>query len=308
MILIIGAPDEAHSAFIFEKLRQQGEPVAYLDTRRFPSETTMGLDPEDLSRGFLKLPDQPRIPLAEIKAIYWRYFMGIVANHPDDPFLQEMAVRETESFIGSLFRAMTDDGNCLWVNTPGAIDMHRYKGYQLAKLARAGLRVPHTLMTNDPDAVREFYGRMNKQVIYKPVRGGAHTSKLTDDDLSSDRLIELAKAPVQFQEMIPGVDTRAYLVGDDLFVAEIRAQSLDFRDDPDAAIVPVALPDNILADCRTLARELDLKFSGIDLRKTPDGEYVFIEGNPSPMFMHFERQSKYPISDRLVALLKNESC
>ena len=303
MILIIGAPDEAHSAFIYEKLCRLDEPVAYFDTRRFPAETRIAFEPEDSTRGFLK-PNTPAAPIAlsDIRAVYWRYFMGIAAGHQNDPFLHEMATRETESLIGSLFRAM--DERCLWVNTPGAIEMHRYKGYQLAKLSRAGLRIPHTLMTNDPDAVRDFYERMHKQVIYKPVRGGAHTAKLADEDLKPERLAELAKAPVQFQEMIPGVDTRAYLIGDDIFAAEIRARSLDFREDPDAAIVPVELPDAVLADCRTLVRELDLKFSGIDIRKTPDGEYVFIEGNPSPMFMHFEHQSKYPISDRLVDLLR----
>jgi glutathione synthase/RimK-type ligase-like ATP-grasp enzyme len=46
-----------------------------------------------------------------------------------------------------------------------------------------------------------------------------------------------------------------------------------------------------------------LIFSGIDIRRTPAGEYVFLEGNPSPMFSYFEKVTGYPISDRLVDLL-----
>jgi glutathione synthase/RimK-type ligase-like ATP-grasp enzyme len=46
-----------------------------------------------------------------------------------------------------------------------------------------------------------------------------------------------------------------------------------------------------------------LVYSGIDVRRTPEGEYVFLEGNPCPMFIHFERQTGYPISDRLADLL-----
>jgi glutathione synthase/RimK-type ligase-like ATP-grasp enzyme len=43
--------------------------------------------------------------------------------------------------------------------------------------------------------------------------------------------------------------------------------------------------------------------SGIDVRRTSEGEYVFLEANPAPMFMHFERMTGYPVSDRLAKLL-----
>jgi len=46
-----------------------------------------------------------------------------------------------------------------------------------------------------------------------------------------------------------------------------------------------------------------LGYSGIDIRRSPEGEYVFLECNPCPMFMHFETVTGYPISDRLVDLL-----
>jgi glutathione synthase/RimK-type ligase-like ATP-grasp enzyme len=58
-----------------------------------------------------------------------------------------------------------------------------------------------------------------------------------------------------------------------------------------------------MKDCRTLAKTLGLVFSGIDIRRTPSGEYVFLEGNPSPMFSYFEKVTGYRISDRLVELL-----
>ena len=304
MIIIIGAADEEHSAFICDKLQKRGAETEYLDTRCFPQESCIAFSPsqqEDQSGFFRTSASGKKIYFNQIQSVYWRYFMGVhVPGDITDDFLREIAHRESESLIGSFFRAMP---NTLWVNSVEAVEMHRYKGYQLSLLSKAGLRVPETLMTNDPEALVDFYKRMNGQVIFKPVRGGAHTEKLKDEDLKPERLKELAKAPVQFQEFVPGVDTRAYLIGDDIFAAEIRAKSLDFRDDPGAEIAPGELPDNILTDCRTLAKELKLVFTGIDIRKTPDGEYVFIEGNPAPMFIYFERQSKFPISDRLCDLL-----
>ena len=42
---------------------------------------------------------------------------------------------------------------------------------------------------------------------------------------------------------------------------------------------------------------------GIDLRLTPEGRYVFLEANPSPMFLGFEARAGLPLTDALVALL-----
>lgn len=300
MILIIGSPQEAHSAFIHVKLERRGQRTAYFDTMQFPSQSRISLFPDKEHLSSLHTAEGERIPLSEIQSVYWRYYMGTsIAHDLKEPFLREMAYREIESCIGSMFRMM----DCLWMNSPAAIDMHAYKGYQLQLMRRHGIRIPHTLITNDADELRAFYERMNGRVIFKPVRGGAHTARLTDDDFRPERLGELAKAPVQFQEMIEGVDVRVYLIGSELFAAEIRSRTLDFREDPHADIVPVDLPDGVAADCRKLADALGLAMSGIDVRRTPEGEYVFLEGNPAPMFIHFENRTGYPISDRLADML-----
>jgi glutathione synthase/RimK-type ligase-like ATP-grasp enzyme len=298
MILVIGTPHEVHSSFIHDKLAARGSRVAYLDTRLFPSQTGIALYPGRKGKSFLRYAEGSRIALADIQSVYWRCHMGTaIGDELDTPFLREMAGREIESCIGSMFRMMDE---CLWINSPEAIDMHVYKGYQLQTLALRSLRIPQTLITNDADALESFYECLRRKVIFKPVRGGAHTRRMSDDDLTPARLRELAQAPVQFQEMIEGVDIRVYVIGNEQFAAEIRSSTLDFREDPGAAIVPVELPPVVAADCIAVARALRLEMSGIDMRRTPAGEYVFLEGNPAPMFMHFEDRTGYPISDRLV--------
>jgi hypothetical protein len=301
MILIIGSSQEAHSAFIYDKIKARGEKVAYFDTLQFPSHTKISLFPDRNQPGFLQTAEGERISLSEIRSVYWRYYMGTsIAEDLTDQFQREMAYREIESCIGGMFRMMDDS---LWMNSPEAIDMHVYKAHQLQLIHRQGIRVPQTLITNDGEELRAFYERLNGRAIYKPVRGGAHTAMLSEEDFQPERLKELAQAPVQFQEMIEGVDIRVYLIGNDLFPAEIRSKTLDFRADTEAQIVPVELPDSVAADCLTLARTLGLVMSGIDVRRTPQGEYVFLEGNPAPMFIHFENRTGYPISDRLVDML-----
>ena len=48
---------------------------------------------------------------------------------------------------------------------------------------------------------------------------------------------------------------------------------------------------------------LHLCWTGIDLRLGPDGRYVFLEANPSPMFMGFEARSGLKLTDALGDLL-----
>jgi RimK-like ATP-grasp domain len=311
-VLIIGAESDAHAAFIHQKIHARGAKACYFNSHRFPAAMRLSLDIPPNSRrneatptefGRMFDPGQNGelgFSLSEIQSVYWRYHMGIALPADcQDPHLRDMAYREIESMIGSLFRMLP----CHWVNSPEAIQMHVYKAYQLQLMAKSGIRIPHTLVSNDSDAVIAFYERMQGRVIYKPVRGGAHTARLLPEDLKPDRLAELAKAPVQFQEMIDGVDVRIYWLDGEAFAGEIRATTLDFRDDPQAPIVPIALPDAVRVDCGTIAKQLLLLFSGIDARRTPQGEYVFLEANPCPMFIHFEQRSGYPISDRLVDLL-----
>jgi glutathione synthase/RimK-type ligase-like ATP-grasp enzyme len=226
--------------------------------------------------------------------------MGLEVRDIEDAFLHEMARLEMKAALGTLFHNLN---HCLWVNGPNTIEQHRYKAHQLKLLQKAGLRIPQTLITNDAQMLRDFYERMNFQVIFKPVSGGAHTRLLTEEDFTPDRLAELAKIPVQFQECIHGVDIRVYAIKNTLYAAEIRAETIDFRDNPYAEVVPIELPDTVAQDCLTLMQTLDYHFSGIDMRRTADGEHVFIEGNPSPMFVVFEEITGYPVSHRLLELL-----
>jgi glutathione synthase/RimK-type ligase-like ATP-grasp enzyme len=49
--------------------------------------------------------------------------------------------------------------------------------------------------------------------------------------------------------------------------------------------------------------ELGLVYGAIDLILTPDGEYVFLEVNPSGEWGMLERDLNYPISDAIAHAL-----
>ncbi len=299
VILVIGSQEEDHCRHIYDMLEKRGEAVEYLDTRKIPLETLLCWHPSKKDNpGYLKINDK-RISFNEIKSIYWRWNYGISinvkVNSPETQHLANMFSREINSAVDSIFSSL----NCLWLNSYNAIQMHKLKPYQLFLMAQNNIRVPKTLITNDKEIILDFFRENDEKVIFKPVRGGASTERLTMEDISGNRMSDLKNCPVQFQEMIEGVDIRVYCVKDKIFAAEIRAKTLDFRDDMEAKIVPVELPPEVQKDCLKTMELLDLKYTGIDIRKNVNGEYVFIEANPAPMFIHFEKVSGYPISQTL---------
>ena len=138
----------------------------------------------------------------------------------------------------------------------------------------------------------------------KPVYGGAHARILTESHLEPKRLkLALSLSPVTFQEYIPGTNIRTYAISDSVYAAEIRSNSIDFREDAEAELIPVELPKAIQQQCFEIAKALYLDWTAIDWRKTPAGEYFFLEANPSPMFIHFEQKTGFPITKELVKLL-----
>jgi glutathione synthase/RimK-type ligase-like ATP-grasp enzyme len=65
----------------------------------------------------------------------------------------------------------------------------------------------------------------------------------------------------------------------------------------------VELPPDLKVQCLRLARSLGLVWSGIDLRRTPDGAYYCFEVNTSPGFVFFENQTGQRIGDALADML-----
>jgi hypothetical protein len=50
-------------------------------------------------------------------------------------------------------------------------------------------------------------------------------------------------------------------------------------------------------------RRLGLVYGAIDMRRTPDGSYVFLEVNPSGQFLFIEELTAQPLTTSLARLL-----
>jgi D-alanine-D-alanine ligase-like ATP-grasp enzyme len=72
-----------------------------------------------------------------------------------------------------------------------------------------------------------------------------------------------------------------------------------------AELIPIELPESIKKQCLAITKAFMLEWTAIDWRVKPTGEYVFLEANPSPMFIHFEHQTSFPITEEIVTLMMN---
>src|SRR5262249_25681945 len=156
--------------------------------------------------GELRLPGGRRLDLAQVRSVYWRSYAGVAAAPLPHPGQAALAANDARG----LFEALLIDLPARWVNGWSAYQLHQTKPVQLARVAALGVRVPATVVGNDPEAVRAFAAR-HPRCVFKPVQGGAHTRRLEPRHLTNEHLGYLAVAPVTVQEEVPGTDVRVFV-------------------------------------------------------------------------------------------------
>lgn len=188
------------------------------------------------------------------------------------------------------------------------------KPFQLHLAKMCGLKIPSTLITNDPDAARNYITKLwqeNTVVVYKHVASavtiGLPTRIVKNNDLN--RLRTLKYAPAIFQERITGgPDLRIVVIGQHIFVAEWRTKSNsqeipDIRFANDVRLHPVSCPKTIQSPLLKFHRRLGLTFGVYDFKLNHNGEPFFLEVNPEGQWLDLEIEAKYPISEVLSRVL-----
>lgn len=303
---IIGGLGESHTMHMKTVLENLGAEVILIDTLNFPKKTK-----------FTLLDGIPIYEECSIEDIYSFYNRTIFYTEPpydleekrksgelpslDGWYSEYTSERERQSLLGSWVRTITLQNKKI-VNSAECFYLHYLKPYQINLLQKARIPVPKTLVTNDPNKLLEFKNQF-KNLIYKPVAGGASCNLLAEADLSPNRLSLLCNAPVIFQEFIQGTDIRIYVLNGKILCAiEIETDNVDFRGH-EKAIRIIKLPQHIEDMCIKAAKCCSMIFTGIDVKRTKNDNYILLECNPSPMFIGFQDSIDYPIAKTLAHFL-----
>ena len=302
MILVCGGLADGVTELVCARLEHSGYPYRLLDLARYPSGYRVAWHWTNAGpTGSIAGPDWV-LELEAITGVYVR-FLGPEGRLPPQGDPEAAAVLQFEADAGLM--ALLHDLPCPVVNRVGGGMSNNSKPYQSLLLRRAGLAVPATLVTSDPEAVHAFQAEYG-DVIYKSASGiRSIVRRLGPDQLA--RLAFLRDGPAQFQAFVPGRNVRVHTVGHAVFATLIETEAVDYRyarhDGLDVAMRPTNLPASVADACRRAARDLDLLFAGIDLKETPDGDYVCFEVNPCPGFTYYERHTGQQISTALADLL-----
>lgn len=309
MILFAGIPSEPPLRMAIDAAERLGSPYLVFNQRQSAFvDLEMAFDDTGLA-GSIWIGDT-RYPFDA--------FTGIYARPVEAAVLPETQSRRTAGpdpatlartqALTDLFNDFLDVADMRVVNRPSAMGSNLSKPFQAQLIQAAGLLTPDTLVTNCPDAVREFHTQQGR-IVYKSISAVRSIVKEWTPATGPD-LAAVTQLPTQFQAFVPGVNIRVHVVGSTLFATEIVSNAIDYRygerDGFGTAMKPIELPSRVAEACVRLTAELDLCLSGIDLKRTPNGDWYCFEVNPSPAYSFFEEHAGQPIAETLVRLLAGE--
>lgn len=296
-VLVLTRPIlDATADLVIAELSERGVPVHRLNPGDFPEDLAMTarIGPgEENWRGIWRGRHRD-LRLEAVTAVYYRR-PGPFRLHPN--LSSEDARWAAEEARGGLGGVLTSL-DCRWVNHPHRNAIAGFAPVALATASRCGLRVPRTVITNDPAEARDFIRSQPDEVAaYKSIaaagprdhEGHAYavwTSRIHADEITED----VARTAHLFQEWVTkAYEVRVTGVGTRLFAAEIHAGSgaarIDFRRDYDSLAYKLCdVPDAIAGGVRRLMDAFGLRYVALDFLVNHSGIWHLVDVNPGGQF------------------------
>ena len=308
MILVCGIPSETPLQMVTSNLKKMSADFVLLNQRTFPKcqlwyEVNGGKIVGELHVG------ERTYPLQEFTAVYPRLmddrFLPELSDEPQDSSLR----KHCRFFHDTLIRWM-EIAPALVINRCAPMASNSSKPYQAQLIRAQGFLVPETLITNEPELVREFRAKHGR-VIYKSISAvRSIVQELNDED--EERLERIRWCPTQFQAFVEGTNLRVHTVGGETFATAVRSEATDYRyaarqaGEP-AELREVTLSRGLSEKCIRLSQVLGLEFAGIDLKVTPEDDVYCFEVNPCPAFSYYEANTGQAISAAVARRLASAS-
>lgn len=302
-VLIPSKPDDAHAIYVKLALEKKGHKGTIWYTADFPEHQvhsfeiknhsidwrSQGIDFEvgrnqTYDAVWLRRPKKPVLP----KTI-----------HPDD---KENAQNENSMLFQSFWHVIAP--NAFWVNPIHASKAASSKLLQLKIARKIGLKIPDTLISNNPKEIKHFIQQQKQGAIYKTLFPTywigetemrlTYTKEIQLKHLPDDLILQ--STPGIFQNKIPkAYELRVMYFGDHAIAIKIHSQGhpkglLDWRYVPTHELIleECRLPDLIHQRCKEFMKQMNLVFGCFDFIVTHDNDYYFLEVNEQGQFLWIE--------------------
>ena len=300
---LVGPPERAEIERLAIRLEERGAEAVFLDARRNP-EVILG-------SGRIEASGEN---LSGIRSLYV-CDLGIPS-----PFATTAEGRiDVEPSLRALDRSRRHYASwktlldhlsrrALVVNPPDTYILHAIKPYETTQYEQAGMPVPFTVSTTDPEALAALTGHGPGEWIAKGMVGGvSHTEALQPPRSREEAAGILEGAAVMAQERIQGDNVRAFVIdGECIGAAEVIPLTGAESDSRRGAtrVRRIALPLEAERDALSAARRWGMTFAAVDfMRESATGRFVLLECNSAPFFVNFEARTGIDVSGRLAAHL-----
>lgn len=312
MLLILTNRDDHTADWLIAELHRRSAPFVRFNTEDYPQRVRLRWAPRDGAR---LTGDAYDVDLEDVSAVWYRRPVPPVLPSALTPEQARWAMAEAREALEGVWRSM----DVRWVNHPDRNGPASSKPAQLRAAEALGFEVPDTLVTNDPDAARQFVTSHPGGAVVKPLRSGRLSIDADEHLFFTTLLTDAAEAPFErlgaepylFQAHVAKrADVRVTVIGDEAFAVRIHSQDdpetrIDFRrTDPNRLRhEPFELPADVERRCIALVAGAGCLFGAIDLAERDDGSFVFFENNPSGQWAWIEQLTELPLRARLADLL-----
>jgi glutathione synthase/RimK-type ligase-like ATP-grasp enzyme len=320
ILALTNSEDGMHSDVVVSKLLARGEDVFRFDVDLFTKGNfTIAFSPSADSGGCVISNGSDSIQVGDIKSVWYRR-----PNHFNlpikDPVQKDYAEKEIRSFLDAVWFLLEQRERIFFLSRPSAIESARRKLFQLDLAERYGMRIPRTIITNDPEKVRTFQRSCPEGMIFKAVNHeflnygeksyNIPTTLITADHLRKIDLVR--RSPAIFQELIvKDYELRVTVVGKKVFPIKIDSQKnpwtiVDWRNPLCIGKLDYSVTDldpRIELFCLEMLRTLGLQFGAFDFVVDKDGSLYFLEVNPNGQWYWLEDLTGVLISDAIVDIL-----
>lgn len=319
-VLIISTKLDPHVDAVLTRLQARNVPCFRLNTDHFHQEYRVCAD--DGPGGTIRIDDiwgrSCRFPDG-LRAVWMRKpEPSLPPPGVEDDGVRRYVAQELREFMSFL----TVDERVPWINNPDLNRRHQRKHPQLRLARSLGLRVPRSLITNDPREAESFMRSCPEGVICKPLVMGSHyvdgehrvafTRRIASEEFAALR-DSIALCPTYLQEAIPkDHELRVTIIGERVFCCRIDSQGVPGAEQDWRAVDTIELPHTIVplqeetaTALRAYLKACDLRFGAFDLIVTPSGETVFLELNPNGQWYWVELATGAPMADAMADLLES---
>lgn len=315
MVLIL-----THSADFYvpellaSQLKQLGFESLRINTDDFPSHFQLTYQKNGALESSLTINNKT-LNLSQVKGVILRKYWGPKAADNVSPQFRAACRNESQACLEGVINLLSQ--TVPFIDSLALIKNASNKITQLQVAASLGIKIPNTMVTNNPEHLSSFYHSHKGRIVTKmmtalssSMSGSSFfvsTNKVLPEHLESASLLE--HCPMIFQEEIDkAYELRVIYVGGKFFVGKIQANTPYATDSrllqkEQFEWVHYQLPQLVEEQLNRLMLHFNLQFGAIDIIRDTNKRYLFLEVNPTGEWGMLEKDLNLPISEAIANLL-----